>query len=71
MRNNNLDFVSSFVKDDHKNLELLNSPNEEENETPLFYALKFLKSNFDRKKMVETLLELGADPRHKNHKGMY
>ena len=50
---------------------MLNQPTEDEQETPLFYAMKFIKDKLEKKLMVKTLIGLGADPTLKNHKGLY
>ena len=39
-------------------------------ETPLFYAMKYIKSQLDRKLMVKTLIGLGADPTIKSNRGL-
>ena len=41
VRNNHVEFVEAFAKNEGNNL--INHPTKGENETPLFYALKFIK----------------------------
>ena len=50
---------------------MLNQQTKTEKETPLFYAMKFIKDRIDKKLMIKTLIELGANPSIKNHSDLY
>jgi len=69
VRNNHRHFVQEFIKD-KGNASQLNQKTNEEGDTPLFYALKFIKDQVDKKLMVKTLIALGADPKIRNNKDL-
>jgi len=40
----------------------LNKKTKEDAETPLFFAMKYIKSKIEKKLMVQSLINLGANP---------